>query len=184
MITYKTIGNEKLIVHTRLNDECKNWFSEFAITGDLYENGRRSAWGCLHEKILEFFPEYKILVDLHISDCRGVPMYAIENGMYHFRDSIDKWVSYLRIERLDKDIIEKLRLLSILWDENQFYTVLKEKRVFIHWRNQARKWATLLWIETKWMNGRDLSKYKLVDVMEDKVILKVIEEKERDTTKQ
>lgn len=45
--------------------------------GDKFERG-----GCLHDEILELFPEFAPLVALHLSDINGVPMHAAANGLY------------------------------------------------------------------------------------------------------
>lgn len=40
--------------------------------------------GCMHDEIMKRFPELAPLAALHLSDDRGVPMYAEENGWYWF----------------------------------------------------------------------------------------------------
>lgn len=56
--------------------------SYFSITADEYENGRHVACGCLHDEILKVRPDLKFLVDIHLADMDGVPMYAEANGWY------------------------------------------------------------------------------------------------------
>ena len=53
----------------------------FSITGS-FRSKDLDLDGCIHEKILEHFPELQILVDLHLADRDGVPLYAWENGAY------------------------------------------------------------------------------------------------------
>ena len=81
---------KKIVVSIRCNDECKNGHDTFAITGELWEVGdtyRRgpSTCGCIHNEIIKYYPEFQLLVDLHLSDGNGLPMYALENGFYHLQ---------------------------------------------------------------------------------------------------
>jgi len=83
-----------IIAKIRLNDECKNGHQDFAITADIYKAGKRGdrnmiSSGCCHDYILKAFPEFKIFVNLHLADAKGVPMYAIENGFYHLRNGFN-----------------------------------------------------------------------------------------------
>lgn len=71
-----------------LADDCKNNICDWSITADIYEqrkNGRFvwCAGGCCHEEILKRFPQFKMFVDLHLSNHYGAPMYPVENGFYH-----------------------------------------------------------------------------------------------------
>jgi hypothetical protein len=62
----------------------------FSITADFYENRegenasprRWAMGGCLHDEIIAAAPEFKSLVDLHLSNLEGVPIHAFENGFY------------------------------------------------------------------------------------------------------
>lgn len=63
-----------------LADDCKNNICDWSITADIYEqrkNGRFvwCAGGCCHEEILKRFPQFKMFVDLHLSNHYGAPMY-------------------------------------------------------------------------------------------------------------
>lgn len=56
----------------------------FSITGTTWEKGVADfhTSGCIHEDILETIPNFKQIVDLHLSDLDGVPMHSVENGWY------------------------------------------------------------------------------------------------------
>ena len=70
----------KINVKILLADDCKNNICDWSITADIYEqrkNGRFvwCAGGCCHEEILKRFPQFKMFVDLHLSNHYGAPMY-------------------------------------------------------------------------------------------------------------
>lgn len=67
----------------------------FSVTGELWDSegwyrrggpdGRLRACGMLHDDILRAFPQLAPLVALHLADATtGEPMYAYENGWYHY----------------------------------------------------------------------------------------------------
>ena len=58
----------------------RNNYPYFSITNDD---------GADHKNILKWFPEYQDLIDLHLSNIDGVPMYAYENGIFFFWSSVD-----------------------------------------------------------------------------------------------
>ena len=54
----------------------------FSITGNIrFANGGTSG-GCCHEDILRAAPEWKPVVDLHLSDIDGIPSHGGANGHY------------------------------------------------------------------------------------------------------
>jgi len=66
----------------------------FSVTGNVYKdkaaftNGNDNAitcCGCIHDIILDAFPELQHLVDLHLSDLNGMPMHALDNGWYYYQ---------------------------------------------------------------------------------------------------
>ena len=74
----------------------------FSVTGSFYPNGgsvnsQNASCGCLHETILEHFPNLADVIALHLSDIDGTPMYAYENGKY-FLDHPEEY---------DDDVIAK-----------------------------------------------------------------------------
>lgn len=98
----KRIGDKIVCVHISLDDDCKNGHADFSMTGEIYDryksDARMISCGCCHEEILAEFPEFKIFADLHLSDCQGTPMYAVENGYFFFkRGEYDKVRNILRL---------------------------------------------------------------------------------------
>lgn len=143
-----------IIVNIRLNDECKNGHQDFAITASVYKAGRRSdraclAGGCCHDEILKVFPELKIFIDLHLADCSGIPMYAVENGLYHLRNGFNNTKT---IDKgFKKEFCNYYRMTSIQFDklnesENklEFAILLKELGILKDWNLQAAKGIKLL----------------------------------------
>ncbi len=88
----------------------------FSITATLTENENgRWQWsqgGCLHELILQHFPEFKDLVDLHLCDgFTGKPMYAKENGFYHLcQKGIDYACEYLHLNEANSQELKRVML--------------------------------------------------------------------------
>lgn len=93
----------KMNVRISLGDYGKNGIYYWSITADIYERRRngRFVWcasNCCHDEILKYFPEFKPFVNLHLSNHYGQPMYPVENGFYHLKNSDkEKTINYLRI---------------------------------------------------------------------------------------
>lgn len=103
-----------------LADDCKNNICDWSITADIYEqrkNGRFvwCAGGCCHEEILKRFPQFKMFVDLHLSNHYGAPMYPVENGFYHITNSSKETaINYLRITETEYDYFIKQKINNTL----------------------------------------------------------------------
>lgn len=93
----------KMNVRISLGDYCKNGVCDWSIAADIYEKRRNGrfvgrASGCCHDKILKYFPEFKTFIYLHLCNHYGQPMYPVENGFYHLKNSDkEKTINYLRI---------------------------------------------------------------------------------------
>ncbi len=76
-----------LYVSIRFDDQCGNGHNSFSITGEVFKaktkndrNHRVS--GCIHEIILEHFPELTEAVALHHVSSEG-PMHYVANSLYY-----------------------------------------------------------------------------------------------------
>ena len=139
---------EKITVSIRLNDECNNGHQDFSITCTGYiRRSYNSRWidsfgGCAHDEILKHFPQFKMFVDLHLADFRGVPMYAIENGFYFIKNGFDDtkgltqqeyFCNYFRVNA------EQCAELYKSENKLEFAILLKELGVLKQWRAEAKK---------------------------------------------
>lgn len=79
-------GHGKLIVKVRYDDCCNNGYNSFAITADLFRDGKEWSGGCLHDEIAEQMPELAHLIKWHHMSSNE-PMHYISNTLYHSRDT-------------------------------------------------------------------------------------------------
>lgn len=139
-----------LEVKIRLDDECKNGRQDFAITGTQWEIGRRRAernitrFGCIHDYILEAFPEFEPFVKLHLCDFEGVPMHAIENMRYHITSGfnsthvkddnfVQEYCDYYRITKTEFDALSTARA-----DKLYFQYVFETLPIRARWKEEAQ----------------------------------------------
>ena len=59
----------------------------WSVTGEIREphqisRGDVAACGCLHYEIARHWQELQPIIDMHLADDKGKPLYAIENGWY------------------------------------------------------------------------------------------------------
>ena len=98
----------------KMNVRIKNGVCDWSITADIYEKRRngRFVWcvsSCCHEEILKRFPEFKTFIDLHLCNHYGQPMYPVENGLYHLKNSDkEKTINYLR-NTIHYVIVQRIR---------------------------------------------------------------------------
>lgn len=127
----------EIIVSIRLDDECKNGFDEFAITGEVYwvrKNGRRTfmVGGCIHDEIAEHFPHLSTFIKLHLCDNSGIPMYAVENGFYQLQKGrVDAMARHLRATN------EEAEVLATAEDEKHLKYLISKVGLLQKWREEA-----------------------------------------------
>jgi len=130
----------KMNVRISLNDYCKNGVCDWSITADIYEKRRngRFVWcasGCYNEEILKRFPEFKTFIDLHLCNHYGQPMYPVENGFYHLKNS-DKetTINYLRITESEYNVLR-----DSAEDKGYFTYLLYTLGIVDRWKQESLK---------------------------------------------
>lgn len=127
-------------VRISLGDCCKNGVCDWSITADIYEKRRNGRYvfcssGCCHDEILEYFPEFKGFVDLHLCNHYGQPMYPVENGVYHLVNSDKKKaINYLRITETEYDILR-----NSIEDKLYFKYLLYTLGIVDRWKEESLK---------------------------------------------
>lgn len=137
--TSKSINNgkETIYVTIRLDDQCKNGHQDFSITGDIYRGTSKndsafSMGGCIHDEIIKYFPEFKIFIDLHLSDFNGAPMYAGGNGYYNLINSSNEVAAdYIRVSK------SELTAFLNCDDEKYFSYLLYSIGIIDRWKVEA-----------------------------------------------
>ncbi len=131
-------------IEIRLNDECKNGHEDFAITATFWEIGKARTdrnmlgGGACHDEILKVMPELELFTELHLSDAKGAPMYAIENGLFHKSD-LKTFKRYLRLTN------EEAKELVTCESEVHLYMLLESKGIIKRWKMEAKK--AIKWLE-------------------------------------
>ena len=129
----------KMNVRISLDDCCKNGVCDWGITADIYEqrkNGRFvwCAGGCCHEEILKRFPQFKMFVDLHLSNHYGAPMYPVENGFYHITNSSKETaINYLRITETEYNLLYQAE------DKQYFKYLLYTLGIVERWKRESNE---------------------------------------------
>lgn len=76
----------------------------FSITGSTYYQDKNNKWmddsgGCIHEKIVEHFPNLKPLIQFHLwGQNTQLPIYYIENGIYHYKHNIEVFKEHIILQ--------------------------------------------------------------------------------------
>lgn len=142
------ISGQLIECDIKLADDCKNGHADFSLTGTMYYGTKRgdsniNICGCIHDEILYAFPELEIFAKLHLSDFFGVPMYAVENGMYHLKNGTkDVAINYLRL--VNNDEYEQLLAAANCEDTQYFKLILENLGITERWNNEAIKAKTEL----------------------------------------
>ena len=146
------LNNEQfnIKVQVRLDDECKNGHQDFAITGTCWKPGERRTesniitCGCIHDEILEAFPEFAPFVKLHLCDYDGVPMHAIGNMHFHMENGFnstrvkddnfsDEFCDYYRLTQAEFDALSNAKADSLY-----FQHVFEGLPIRARWKEEAQ----------------------------------------------
>lgn len=111
---------------------------DWSITADIrwkneYGIYKEYMGGCCHDEIAKHCPELAKFITLHCCNHYGAPMYPVENGMYHIKNS-DKSVAieYLRIS--DK---EYSKLSEAVDDKMYFKYLLFNLGIVDRWKHES-----------------------------------------------
>lgn len=130
----------KMNVRISLGDYGKNGVCDWSITADIYEKRRngRFVWcasGCCHEEILKHFPQFKTFIGLHMCNHYGQPMYPVENGFYHLKNSNkETTINYLRITESEYNV-----LCDSAEDKGYFTYLLYTLGIVDRWKQESLK---------------------------------------------
>lgn len=136
---FKEDGEEyRIIVTVSLDDDCHNNMCDWSITADIRWKNQRGQYkeymgGCCHDEVAKYVPELAKFIPLHCCNHYGAPMYPVENGTYHIKNS-DKSaaIEYLRIS--DK---EYSKLSEAVDDKTYFKYLLFDMGVVDRWKHES-----------------------------------------------
>lgn len=92
----------------------------FSITGSTYRQSKntknKNRWeedtaGCLHDLIKKKAKHLAPLIQFHLCDQDGLPMYYLENGYYWYKENLETFKSYVRLA--DDEIIPEVSRIEL-----------------------------------------------------------------------
>jgi hypothetical protein len=125
ILAKRSLFKGSIVVNGGLHYIKGNKLPYFSLTAVEYDKrGRDVAGGAMHDRIVELFPRFRDLADMHLSDMNGVPMHAVENGWYFAKGGQfmgERWMQVNKDctpeENLEKCQASLAKLLRITWDE-------------------------------------------------------------------
>lgn len=128
----------RITVTVSLDDDCHNNMCYWSVTADIRQKNQYGTYGeymggCCHDEVAKHFPELAKFISLHFCNHYGAPVYPVENGTYHIKNS-DKSVAieYLRIS--DK---EYSKLSEAVDDEMYFKYLLFDLGIVDRWKRES-----------------------------------------------
>lgn len=149
IITKDPSGHDFIIDISTDGIGCDQYFS---ITATGFRR-----FGCLHDEILQYRPDLKPLIDIHLSNLDGMPMHAEANGWYWLakacgikqqyepdQSELDSFVIFgQHIRTLPKEAHEILKRVKT--SENPRLTWQAEvQNLLLHWKTQAENALKLI----------------------------------------
>jgi hypothetical protein len=168
-------NGEQWEISIRLNDDCKNGHQDFSITGTSYEKGKAKTeknmihGGACGDEIATLWPEFEIFNRLHLCDCKGRPMYAAENGRYHFNNTaFEVGRDYLRLTAE-----EAKELIPYCSEALGFAFQLHKMKIIERWESEANEAIKLLEILTgnEFVNDSKRYQYETITPEQEKEFL-------------
>lgn len=127
----------------------------FSITGSTYclpKDGKHyweeDSCGCLHNLIREKAPHLAPLIDFHLADQDGLPMYYLENGYYWYKENLETFKTYVRLSD-DETIPEvpKIELPTVIDDFGKEHDLPEKEQAKI--LESHRKKFITDWLRTR-----------------------------------
>lgn len=169
---FKEDGEEyRIIVTVSLDDDCHNNMCEWSITADIRQKNKYGRYeeymgGCCHDEIIKHCPELAKFIPLHCCNHYGAPIYPVENGTYHIKNSNKSVaIEYLRIS--DK---EYSKLSEAADDKMYFKYLLFDMGVVDRWKHESDELLAELenLCGKKWVNPYELEEERFTLILTDK----------------
>lgn len=163
-ITEKTAKGYTMIIEVSLDDDCKNGHSDFSLTSSIYSHPTSRAdkyfvsKNCNHKEILKARPDLKIFADLHLSDSQGIPMYALENGIYFIKEGKkDVVMNHFICDNAEAD------LLMTAEDKDHLGYLLHKMGLVDRWKDSAKQAIKMLedWTGKKYADQPNAKKHPI-----------------------
>ena len=161
----------RITVTVSLNDDCHNNICDWGITADIRRKNKYGRYeeymgGCCHDEIIKHCPELAKFIPLHCCNHYGAPIYPVENGTYHIKNSNKSVaIEYLRIS--DK---EYSKLSEAADDKMYFKYLLFDMGVVDRWKHESDELLAELenLCGKKWVNPYELEEERFTLILTDK----------------
>lgn len=132
-----------------INDDCHNGYESFSVTGEVDRKAKNGHWynvgggQCWDEVYDKMTPELQNICDQHLCSWEGRPLYAIENGFYHIKNSSKDVVKHY-LQLTDEETAEVMGCQS----QVELYVYIIDNKIDLRWKENARKAIETLERET------------------------------------
>lgn len=139
----------RYVITFSINDDCHNGYESFSVTGTVLQKAKNHHWydvgggQCWDEVYDKMTPELQNICDQHLCSWEGRPLYAIENGFYHIKNS-SKGVVKHYLQLTDEETAEVMGCQS----QVELYVYIIDNKIDLRWKENARKAIETLERET------------------------------------